>query len=79
MERAESGKWQSVAKNVLRNRLRFSLLNVTGTAYRLRHEQNSNHAGLGSPLPRSAHQLKRFGNTVVLFWYDRKAESLCIA
>jgi hypothetical protein len=41
--------------------------------------KNSNRAGLGSPLPRSAHQRQRFGNTVVLFWYDRKAESLCIA
>jgi len=66
-------------QNALRSKSHFSLLNVTGTEYRLGHEQNSSHAGLGSPLPRSAHQRRRFGNTVVLFWYDRKAESLRIA
>lgn len=54
-------------------------LNVIGNAYRLEREPHSNHAGLGSPLPRAAYQRRRFGNTVVLFWYDRKAESLRLA
>ncbi len=75
-------RFREIAKccqNSLRIKSYFSRPNVAGTEYRLRHEQNSNHAGLGSPLPRLAHQRRGFGNTVVLFWYDRKAQSLRIA
>jgi hypothetical protein len=57
----------------------FSLLNVIGNAYCLEHEPHSNPAGLGSPLRQATDQRGRFGNTVVLFWYDRKAESLRLA
>src|SRR6202042_2025145 len=77
-ERVNSGIAKCCQK-CLKEKLCFSLLNVIGNVYRLKHEPNSNHAGLGSPLRRATYQRGRFGNTVVLFWYDRKAESLRLA
>ena len=70
---------QDVAKKCLKGNLCFSLLNVIGNAYCLKHEPHSNPAGLGSPLRYATYQRGRYGNTVVLFWYDRKAESLRLA
>src|SRR3984957_3640538 len=57
----------------------LSLLNVIGNAYCLQHGPHSSPAGLGSPLRCATYQRGRSGNTVVLFWYDHKAESLCLA
>jgi hypothetical protein len=64
-------------RNVLIRRLYFSTPNVVASAYRQRYEQDFCDESHSSPRPRTASQ--RFGNTVVLFWYDRKAESLRLA
>ena len=70
---------RKVLPKMSRVKIVFSLLNVMGNAYCLEHEPHSNHAGPGSPLRGATYQRRRFSNTVVLFWYDRKAESLRLA